>query len=95
MAGTSQEAARSQAAIPQPHMHAAAELLPHRLHPRLTNVAWGRLCCRVVTFSRMRDEMVYAALRCRQPKWWVLLGLVRGRRWSEKELFYAPDEVSC
>lgn len=43
----------------------------------------------------MRDEMVYAALRCRQPKWWVLLGLVRGRRWSEKELFYAPDEVSC
>lgn len=49
--------------------------------------------CRVATFSRMRDEMVYAALRCRQPKWWVLLGLVRGRRWSEAELFYAPDEV--
>lgn len=47
----------------------------------------------VATFSRMRDEMVYAALRCRQPKWWVLLGLVRGRRWSEVELFYAPDEL--
>jgi hypothetical protein len=47
----------------------------------------------VRTFQRMRDEMVFAALRCKRPKWVVLAGLLAGRRWTEAELFYSPDEV--
>lgn len=46
------------------------------------------------TFGRMRDEMVFAALRCKRPKWLVLLSLMRGKHWTEDELFYRPDEVS-
>ena len=45
------------------------------------------------TFGRMRDEMVYAALRCKRPKWLVFWYLMRGKRFKEEELFYAPDEV--
>ena len=41
----------------------------------------------------MRDEMVFAALRCRLPKWVVLAGLMAGKRWREAELFYPPEEV--
>lgn len=41
----------------------------------------------------MRDEMVFAALRCKRPKWVVLVGLLAGKRWTEEELFYGPDEV--
>ena len=51
------------------------------------------LACRVRTFARMRDEMVFAALRCRRPKWEVLLGLLWGRHWREEELFYHADQV--
>lgn len=45
------------------------------------------------TFGRMRDEMVFAALRCKRPKWLVFWDLMRGKRFVEEELFYAPDEV--
>lgn len=45
------------------------------------------------TFGRMRDEMVYAALRCKRPKWLVFWHLMRGKRFKEEELFYAPDEL--
>lgn len=33
-----------------------------------------------------------AAARCRLPKLRVVAGLLRGRRWQEGELFYAPGE---
>ena len=49
--------------------------------------------CSVRTFGRMRDEMVYAALRCRRPKWLVLAGLLVGKKWTEAELFYPPDQA--
>jgi sn1-specific diacylglycerol lipase len=45
------------------------------------------------TFGRMRDEMVFAALRCKRPKWLVFWHLMRGKRFEEEELFYAPDEL--
>ncbi|PSC75585.1 eukaryotic translation initiation factor 5A-2 [Micractinium conductrix] len=45
------------------------------------------------TFSRMRDEMILAALRCRRSKWIYLLSVATGRRWTEDELFYRPDEL--
>jgi sn1-specific diacylglycerol lipase len=41
----------------------------------------------------MRDEMVFAALRCKRPKWLVFWHLMRGKRFEEEELFYAPDEL--
>ena len=37
--------------------------------------------------------MVFAALRCKRPKWLVLWGLMRGVHYREQDLFYAPDEV--
>lgn len=37
--------------------------------------------------------MVYAAARCRLPKLRVLWGLVRGKRWTEAELFYPPEAI--
>lgn len=50
-------------------------------------------CRSLKTFGRMRDEMVFAALRCKRPKWLVFWDLMRGKRFKEEELFYAPDEV--
>eukprot|EP00887_Chlorella_sp_A99_P000778 scaffold5.g778.t1 len=48
----------------------------------------------LATFDRMRDEVVFAALRCRLPKWRLLLGFATGRRWTEQELFFhSCDEV--
>ncbi|GAB4816776.1 hypothetical protein N2152v2_003822 [Parachlorella kessleri] len=47
----------------------------------------------VNAFNHMRDEMVYAAARCRQPKLRVLAGLLRGKRWEEGALFYPADDI--
>ena len=41
----------------------------------------------------MRDEMVYALLRCKRPKWWVLARAMRGREWQEDDVLYRPEEV--
>ena len=62
---------------------------PRRLHP----VPFHAPLRSLKTFGRMRDEMVFAALRCKRPKWLVFWDLMRGKRFVEEELFYAPDEV--
>lgn len=67
--------------------------LPARAPALLLLTAPPPINCSVRTFGRLRDEMVYAAIRCRRPKWLVLVSLMWGRQWTEEELFYPPDEV--
>jgi sn1-specific diacylglycerol lipase len=43
--------------------------------------------------DRLRDEMMHAAARCRQPKASVAAGWVWGKRWAEEELFHSPDQI--
>lgn len=43
--------------------------------------------------DRLRDEMMLAAARCRQPKASVAAGWVWGKRWAEADLFHAPDAI--
>jgi sn1-specific diacylglycerol lipase len=47
----------------------------------------------LATFERMRDEMVYCAARCRLNKWSIFLSWVSGRTYTEKEMFYTPDDL--
>ena len=48
----------------------------------------------VNTFDRMKTEMLYAAVRCKQPKAIVLTGGLLGWRWREEELFWPPSRLT-
>jgi len=62
-----------------------------------TSVVVGRDCIprlTVNTFDKMKTEMLYAAVRCKQPKAIVLTGWLLGWRWREEELFWPPSRLT-
>lgn len=74
--------------LADPHVADAAKefctsvLLGKDWIPRLT----------VQSFERLRDEMIMAAVRCKQSKVRFFFGALFGKTWREEDLFY-PEEL--
>lgn len=47
----------------------------------------------LLTFERLRDDIVYSAVRSKKPKLSLFLGWLVRRRWEERDVLYAVEDI--